>query len=105
MLKDKKITILYDTSNGEAERPTWGPLQGASNIWAYYRAVSGKEFYAAAQTQHEEDVLFVINYHSGINESMHIKFQNGEYEIVRIDNFEGYKADIKLYCKIVTAGG
>lgn len=103
MLKDKKITIQHNTSDGTTD-PTWETLQGAENIWAYYRAVSGKEFYAAAQTQAEEDVLFIINYRTDVTAAMRVLYKGVDYGITRIDNFEGGKADIKLYCKVIAAG-
>lgn len=28
-----------------------------------------------------------------------IQFRGVQYDIVRMDTFEGYKADLKLYCK------
>lgn len=99
MLKDKKITIQCDMSDGTEERPVWEPLTGCENIWAYYRALSGKELFAAAKVQHEEDVLFVINFHAGVKAGMLVQFKGKRYEITRIDNFEGNKSDIKLYCK------
>ena len=77
-LKDKKIEILAVTNtineNGyavESLQPIGLP------VWAYYRQLSGKEYYSANAEQVQEECLFQINY--------------------RVDDYEGYKADLTLY--------
>ena len=46
-----------------------------ATVWAYFRQLSMKELYSVTT---QLDV---------------------QYDIVRIDTFEGYKANLKLYCK------
>ena len=40
-----------------------------------------------------------IGYRADLTTSHMILFRGVQYDIVRIDPFEGYKADLKLYCK------
>lgn len=97
-LKDKKITIL---------KPTWtqtsyGAMEeeyepSISNIWAYYRQLSGKEYYAAAMVNSKEEALFEINYLSDIDTTMRILFRNETYHITRVDDYQGYKQTLKIY--------
>ena len=67
-------------------------------VWAYFRQLSMKELYSVT-TQLDEEVLFQISYRAGLTTSHMIQFRGVQYDIVRIDTFEGYKANLKLYCK------
>ena len=69
-----------------------------ATVWAYFRQLSMKELYSVT-TQLDEEVLFQISYRSDLTTSHMIQFRGVQYDIVRIDTFEGYKADLKLYCK------
>ncbi|ACD23984.1 head-tail adaptor protein [Clostridium botulinum] len=100
MRKDKKITILeYVNGVDEDNLPLeeYVPVKGAENIWAYYRHLSGKEFYAAATTNSKVDVIFQINWRQGIDTTMKVLYNNKEYYITQIDDFEGKKTDLKIY--------
>ena len=68
-------------------------------LWAYYRQLSGKEFFAAATVNAEENVLFTVNYRTDIETDMIVEYAGEYYQITRIDDHEGYKTDIDLYCK------
>jgi len=101
-LKDKKIELFkveyirdedgYETKSFINLTPT--------PIWAYFRQLSGEEYYAAAAIQVTEEVLFRINWRDDIDTSAVVKFRGTYYEITRIDTFEGYKEDISLFCKL-----
>lgn len=100
-LKDKKIRILtYDTyvnDNGFSVEE-WRPIHNGK-LWAYYRQLSGREFFAAATVNATEDVVFTVNYRDDIDTDMLVEYAGKYYQITRIDNHEGYKTDIDLYCK------
>jgi SPP1 family predicted phage head-tail adaptor len=99
-LKDKKIEILAVTNTKDNEGfsvESFEPI--APPLWAYYRQLSGKEIYAAATVQAVEDVLFVVNYRDDITTRHVIRFRGVEYDITRVDTFEGYKQDLTLYAK------
>lgn len=104
-IKDKKVSILIPTeeTNENGDRVTvWKvPLTGAENIWAYYRHLSGREFWASQKVNAEEEVIFEINWRSGIDTFMRVLFRGAQYEITNVDDFEGNKEDIKIYAKIV----
>lgn len=46
-----------------------------------------------------EDVVFTVNYRTDIDTDMLVEYAGEYYQITRIDNHEGYKTDIDLYCK------
>ena len=99
-LKDKKITIMGVTEGkndlGDPIQIT-GPIPGGENIWAYVRHTSGREYYAAKQVQAEEEVLFEINWRDDITPKNWIVYKGKEYNITRIDDFEGYKDTLRIY--------
>ena len=99
-VKDKKVTFLVSTIEQDAElNPivVWAALPGAENIWAYYRQASGTEIFQAATINTKVEAVFEINWRNDINTSMQIQYQGQDYNITRIDDFEGYKEALKIY--------
>lgn len=100
-LKDKKIRILsYEShvdDNGFGVEE-WKQIH-EGKLWAYYRQLSGKEFFAAATVNATEDVLFTVNHRADIDTDMLVEYAGKYYQITRTDNHEGYKTDLDLYCK------
>ena len=99
-LKDKKIEILAGQNvvneNGYAVE-TLKPI--CPPVWAYFRHLSGKEYFAANAEQVKEEVLFQINYRDDVNTGCCVRYNGVLYDITRVDVFEGYRADLTLYCK------
>ena len=58
-----------------------------------------KEYYGVI-TQAEEQVLFQTEYRADITTAHVVRYKGVNYEITRIDTFEGYKEDLVLYCKV-----
>ena len=48
--------------------------------------------------QLQEELLFQINYRTDITTVHIIRYNGVLYDITRIDNYEGRKEDLKLYC-------
>lgn len=99
-LKDKKIEILAVTHTQDPDGyaiETLTPI--APPLWAYFRQLSGKEVYAAMSVQATEEVLFAIGYRTDITTRHIVRFRGVDYDITRVDTFEGYKSDLTLYCK------
>lgn len=99
-IKDKKITILrpiYEQDGYGGWDVTWEPLPGGENIWAYYRQASANEFFGAAANQYKVEAIFDINWRNDIDTSMKIVYKGKTYNITRIDDYEGYKGDIRIY--------
>lgn len=99
-IKDKKITILTRImSENELGETTYidGPLPGGENIWAYYRHISAQEENLLHTINVKVEALFIINWRNDIDETMKIKFRDEVYNISRIDDFEGYKRDLRIY--------
>lgn len=104
MLKDKKISILklYTIEDDEGfEEKVYKPIPGGKDIWAYYRQASGKEFYAAKTINTRVEAIFIINWKTNIRPGMEpelfIDFRGDIFNVSYIDDFEGYKKDLKIY--------
>ncbi|WP_455759476.1 phage head closure protein [Cloacibacillus evryensis] len=99
-LKDKKIEILAVTHTQDPDGYSIETLTPISPpMWAYFRQLSGKEVYAAMSVQAVEEVLFTVNYRSDITARHIVRFRGVDYDITRVDTFEGYKQDLTLYAK------
>lgn len=99
-LKDKKIEILAvqnDVNENGYAVETLKPI--CPPVWAYFRHLSGKEYFAANAEQVKEEVLFQVNYRAGLDTTHVIRYNGVLWDITRVDTFEGYKADLKLYCR------
>lgn len=99
-LKDKKITILdvfIETDEIGNQNEVIRPIPGGENIWAYYRQASADEFFGAASVNYKVEAIFEINWRRDINPRMKILYKGEVYEITRIDDFEGYKKDLRIY--------
>ena len=100
-LKDKKIMIyeLVDVSEpGEMPTTEYRPLLAAGH-WAYFRQLSSEELYINNATNTQEEVIFYVNWRNDLKAGQIIQFQDDFYQVTRIDAFEGYKDDLKLYAK------
>jgi len=99
VLKDKKITI-YRTITARDE---WGSQISSyqpihpGKLWAYVRQLSATEYFAAAQVQNKEEMLFTVNWRPDITPKMYIEYKGVWYDIKRVDTFEGYKESLHLY--------
>lgn len=98
-LKDKKIDLVAHTNTiNENGYPVTAETTVAT-VWAYFRQLSGKEYYAANAEQVQEEVMFQINWRDDVNTSYCVRFGGVLYDITRVDVFEWYRADLTLYCK------
>lgn len=108
MLKDKKIIIynrvMEENSLGNLATKGYRPIH-PGKLWAYTRQLSESERFIAAQLSTTEEVLFVINWRSGIENYMKILYKGEWFDITRIDTFEDYKQDLKIYAKTSKGGG
>lgn len=98
-LKDKKIELLKQVHIRDAEGFTTTTLEPVATVWAYFRQLSGKERFTGYATVAEEEALFQISYRTDITTAHIIRYRGIDYNITRIDTFEGYKEDLTLYAK------
>ena len=97
-LKDKRVEIQESRYVSDKYGNRIKQLVTVATVWAYFRQLSMKEIYGVT-TQVQEEVLFQIGYRADLTTNYVVKFRGIDYEILRIDTFEGYKKDLKLYCR------
>ena len=99
-LKDKKVEILATVNTINENGYAVETLQAVCPpVWAYFRQLSGSEYFSANAEQVREEVLFQINYREDVNTGCCVRYNGVLYDITRVDVFEGYRADLTLYCK------
>lgn len=102
-LKDKKLSLL--TQKGVSDEDDTSGLkyevaEDGGNLWAYYRHASMAERESLdIALDKEVNSVFRINWRDDITTDWRILYEGKEYEIVEIDNHEGYKNDLKIYAK------
>lgn len=97
-LKDKKIEIQETQYVSDKYGNRIKQTVTIATVWAYFRQLSGDEIYRVT-TQATEEVIFRINCRTNITTDNVILYKGVQYNIVRVDVFEGYKSDLTLYCK------
>ena len=80
--------------------PTYVPVFGYK-LWAAYRFLKGDWVLINAAMHTTEVCTFTINWNDKIKVGMKVFYNDELYNITRIDDFEGYKKDIKLHCERV----
>ena len=98
-LKDKKIELVgFNSIINENGYPVTVETTIA-RVWAYFRQLSGNEYFSANAEQVWEEVLFLIDWRDDVDTSCCVRYNGAQYDITRIDVLEGYKIDLTLYCK------
>lgn len=104
-LKDKKIALWKsETRKVNGVNQTTYVQYNPFKIWAYYRQEGGTKKLnnvGLIFSSNEETAIFVVNSNSQINfkEISRIVFNHKIYEIIVIDDYEGYKGDLKITVK------
>ena len=102
-LKDKKINVWSFTETKVKGVVKRSYTKEYSNIWAYYRNNSSRAYLADSNDLKIYDenaaALFVIN-NRPIDIEWLITYGGKIYQVTRIDNYEGYKDDLKVYCSM-----
>jgi len=98
-LKDKKIIVYSKNTIKDSEgfsTTKYKPIH-AGRLWAYVRQLSASEFFAAKAVQQSEEMLFILNFRADLTALLFIEYRGVFYNITRVDTFEGYKEDLKVY--------
>ena len=99
-LKDKKIIIYKKQTikdNAGFASTVYKPIH-PGRLWAYVRQLSASEYYASMALQQKEEMIYTINWRSDVTAGeCFIEYKGVFYDVKRVDTFEGYKEDLKLY--------
>lgn len=91
----------------DGQRDAYGdPLEGeeehwhnAASVWASIKPLSGREFYAAGQSQSEVTHKVSCRYRSGLDTAMRIVFQKRIFELISIIDWEERHESLLIMCK------
>lgn len=98
-LKDKKIEIFVPVSSVNENGYAVTTLQAiCPPVWAYFRHLSGKEVSQRRRSITRKKSCSKSTTERTYRPAHVIRYNGVLYDITRIDNFEGRKEDLKLYC-------
>lgn len=66
-------------------------------LWAYMRALSGEDYHNAPTAGDRDEAVLTVNWRPDITPNMCLVYRDQWYRITRVDAFEGYKDDLRLY--------
>lgn len=107
-IKDKKIDLLRNFEEQSNPLPDSGytePIEDGKNVWAYYRAASTRELQFAGMAGRELNVIFYINWRDNLLPLDMVRYEGTVYKIDQIDDFEGYKEDMKITASAIIGAG
>lgn len=80
----------------QADDSNW---KDEATVWAAIDPISGKEFYAAQQSQSEVSHKVRCRYRSGLTTAMRIKFGSRKFKIISIINWEERGESLLIMCR------
>lgn len=106
-LKDKKIEIWKGEKKSAYGVTTYTYSKLYPSLWAYYRQLQGGSVLTTEMTLKVYDTTeraqFVINRIPSLRTEtlakLKVRFNGRVYDILQIDDYEGYKDDYKLVCE------
>lgn len=105
-LKDKKNEIWKGEKKSVYGVSTFTYSKLYPSLWAYYRQISGTVTLQGSAIKYydtTERVQFVINRLPSLRaenlSNIKVRFNGRVYDILQIDDYEGYKEDYKLTCE------
>lgn len=96
---DQQITIQQRAGGVDAlgqASETWNAVY--TSIWASAEPLTGREFFAAGQTQAEVTTRFRVRYRADIAPTMRVVWRGQPYDIVAVLDREGAKHMLELMC-------
>ncbi|MHB1651393.1 MAG: phage head closure protein [Desulfitobacteriaceae bacterium] len=95
----QKKTITTD-ANG-IEIVTWADYK---TVWASYEPVGGREYFAAAAINSEDNVTFHVRYQKDITPDLQIVFGGQIYQILNVNDTAGRHIELQLISKVIVRG-
>ena len=97
--------ITFQAFGGKQDS-TGDPLQedddnwaDVATVWASIDPISGREFYAAEQSQSEVSHKVRCRYRSGLTTAMRIKYGQRKFDIISIIDWEERHESLLIMCK------
>jgi SPP1 family predicted phage head-tail adaptor len=82
-----RITVQnFVSEKDELGQESDGEWVDFKQVWSNIKTMQGREYFAAAATQNENNVRFIIRYTPDVEPSMRIQYKGHIYEIVSVIN-------------------
>lgn len=100
---DKLVSIVETISTARSTdgAPILTISTLASNVWAEYKPITGRESFINAAIQYEADAVITMRYSSFVNEVRQIKYNGNFYNIKKFINFYDKNVDIEIFVGLV----
>jgi len=93
-----RLTLQYKTQTRTATGDVVTTWVTDSTVYGAIEPLTGKEFFAAAQTQNETTVRVVIRYHATINANWRVVNDGKYYSIISVVNEDERDRMMVLMC-------
>ena len=90
-------------SFGDPQQTDDSEWEDVATIWAVIDPISGREFYAAGQSQSEVSHKIRCRYRAGLDTAMRIRYGKRTFSIVSIIDWEERHQSLLLMCKELVA--
>lgn len=90
----QRLVTAYDEYNAPVE--SW---QDVATVWAAVEPLSGREYFAAEQTQARVNTRITIRYRAGIMPTMRVVWGAKLYNIRAVIDTEGRHEELQLMCE------
>jgi len=100
LLPDMIISTPPIDANG-IESTIWVDFK---TVWASYEPLGGREYYAAAAVQSQDNVTFHVRYQKDITPDLQIVFEDLIYQILNINDTAGRHIELQLISKVIVRG-
>lgn len=80
----------------QADDDNW---ENKVTLWAAIDPISGREFYAAEQSQSQVSHKIRCRYHSGLTTAMRIKYGKRIFQIISVIDWEERHESLLIMCK------
>jgi len=95
---DRQVSLQSVTTSADSYgqgTPTWATVD---TVWAAKRGLGSIEFFAAAQTQMQDSVKYVIRYRSDVTQTWRLVDGSDEFDIVGLREI-GRREWLELTCR------
>lgn len=100
---DQRITFLNPPGGQDEDGYPINEWMDHITVWASLKTLKGRSFYAAAGTNLQNNRMFEIRYRKNVDDSMRVKWRGVDHSIISLEDDDGQKKSMIIYCKVVNA--
>jgi SPP1 family predicted phage head-tail adaptor len=95
---DKIVSVVKTTSTARSTdgAPILTIATRASNVWAEFKPITGRESFINEAIHYEADAVITMRHTTAVNELCQIKYDSNYYDIKKFINFYGDNRVIEI---------